>query len=925
MKVKAASLKALEPYFAGERPRDNGEIDLFCPLHEDNKRSASLNVKTGEWYCFANCGGGRVSDLIRRRSEWVEPTVAATNGHGRHSRQTPDEKITAGMVSGWAAALQGNIDDSLDYMAGYRGLLPDTLQKFEIGWDHDRTVYTIPVYNADGELVVLRRYNPRPKGDRRKMWGVRGMNYPELFPINQLGADPIIICGGEWDALATIQAGFPAITRTAAERVWNNDWSHLFFGKKVYLCHDADATGRQANRRVARMLDTVADVHVINLPYRIEKKHGKDLSDFFMDFDPEDFESLIETAVPALKRRPEHEGDDEPETITVLDSFDSRRVGDPVRLYVTIKGKREPGYSVPAKADLKCSQDAGKQCEYCPLFAADGEATVTIEPSDPAVLDLVEATSGQVTDTVRRIYGAQKCNRLEVSPTEHQAVETLYARPSVEHTSGTMGDYKNMKLVSVGRHNTPPNNTVEALGALYPNPKSQANEFLAWEVNQLETTIDHFEMTDELQAQLATFRPADRQRPIAKLVEISRAVASNVTKIYGRPEMHVLMDLVWHSAMSFWFRDEEITRGWLDVLVLGDTRTGKSEAARRIADYYAGGEVINCEAASLAGVVGGLQQFGSGKEWAVSWGAIPINDRRLVVLDEVSGLTPEMISQMSDVRSSGIAKLTKIQQEVTFARTRLLWLSNPRNARMADYTFGVQAIAPLIGNAEDIARFDLVCAVAAGDVPAEEINKEHETGEMEYSADSCRNLVRWAWSRTSEDIEWAPGAESEVYASALKMGRRYVENPPLVQAANVRTKIARVAVAMAIRLFSTRDGETVIVTKEHVQDAVMFMNKLYQMPALGYGTRSNDQLVSMKNAERNRKETIKFLKSRRGLVSFLRGSNSFRRQDVEEVLNMSREEANGVVNTLWDFRMIRKEKGDIRVEPTLHDLLRKVK
>jgi hypothetical protein len=922
--VRSAHLKALEPYFSGELPRDNGEIDIFCPLHEDTKRSASMNVKTGEWYCFAGCGGGEVSDLIRQKSDWVSPSTAASNGHGgRH--QEPAETITNAMISGWASALQANVDDALDYMAGYRGLQPEILKRYDIGWDVDRSVYTIPVYDADDDLVVLRRYNPRPKGDRRKMWGVRGMNSPHLFPLDQLSGDPIIICGGEWDALTTIQAGFPTITRTAAERVWNNEWSKLFAGKKVYLCHDADSTGRQANRRVARALDKICDVHVINLPYKVEKKHGKDLSDFFMDFAPEDFENLIETAVPALKRRSEYEDADEPETITVLDSFDSRRVGEPVKLYVTIKGKREPGYSVPRKAKLTCTQDAGKQCQFCPMLAADGEAVVDIMPDNPAVLELIEAASPQVIETVRHIYGAQKCNRLEVEPTEHQAIETLYARPSIEHVQGEMGDYKNMKLVSVGRHNTPPNNTVEALGALYPNPRNQANEFLAWEISQLETTIDNFEMTDEVMVELRRFQPGRRQRPLAKMVEISRELSKSVTKIYGRPEMHVMMDLVWHSAISFWFRDEEVSRGWLDALVLGDTRTGKSEAARRFARHYSAGEVINCEAASLAGVVGGLQQYGSGREWAVSWGAIPINDRRLVVLDEVSGLSPEAISQMSDVRSSGTAKLTKIQQEVTFARTRLLWLSNPRNARMADYTFGVQALAPLIGNAEDIARFDLVCAVAVGDVPSEEINKPHTVEDPKYDADACRQLVHWAWSRTADDIQWSPGAEDSVYAAALAMGKKYVENPPLIQAANARIKIARVAVAMALRLFSTSDGETVIVTKDHVKDAVAFMDRLYGMPTLGYATKSSDQLRSTDRAEKNRAATIKYLRGRRGLVSFLRGSNSFRRQDVEEVLNMSREEANAVVNSLWEYKMIRKEKGDIRVEPTLHDLLRRVK
>jgi Mn-dependent DtxR family transcriptional regulator len=67
------------------------------------------------------------------------------------------------------------------------------------------------------------------------------------------------------------------------------------------------------------------------------------------------------------------------------------------------------------------------------------------------------------------------------------------------------------------------------------------------------------------------------------------------------------------------------------------------------------------------------------------------------------------------------------------------------------------------------------------------------------------------------------------------------------------------------------------------------------------------------------------LKGRPTLGKYLRGTGSFRRQDLEEVLNVSREEANAIINTLWEARMVRKDKGDVRVEPTLHALLREVK
>jgi DNA primase len=193
------------------------------------------------------------------------------------------------------------------------------------------------------------------------MWGATGLNGANLYPIDQLSSDTIVIVGGEWDALATIQHGIPAITRTAAEMVWRGSWTPLFEGKTVYLCHDMDDTGQAANRKVERLLSKVAITRAIKLPFRVVKKAGKDISDYWMKHDAEDFRQLLEKHQPPP--------DPEVKVISVQDSFDSRRVGLPVRMQLTIKGKKEPGYSIPEIANLSCTQDAGPKCEFCPLNA----------------------------------------------------------------------------------------------------------------------------------------------------------------------------------------------------------------------------------------------------------------------------------------------------------------------------------------------------------------------------------------------------------------------------------------------------------------------------------------------------------------------------------------------------------------------------
>lgn len=927
MAVRQQHLKALAPYLEGSGPNSEGEWGLHCPLHEDVTRSSSLNVDSSEYWCFVCQGGGSIIELIKRKDEWVDPPD--TNGSAKVTgkiRRREREVVTEAHVGGWSSALLAN-DEALDWLIEQRGLTTDTLSRFEIGWDRDRRVYTIPIRSAEGDLLNVRRYNPRPPEGRRKIWQVAGMMSRCLYPLAMIelarqNGGRIIIGEGEWDMLRTIQEGYFAVTRTGAADVWLPEWNRLFEGLDVFVAHDCDDKGEIANRKVARGVAPFAnDIRKIKLPFEHREKHGEDLTDYWLRYDKEDFEHRLAEA-PALRKKNDPV---KSELISVLDSFDSRRVGESVRMLVTIKGKHEPGYTIPAQATLSCDKLAGTKCQLCAMNQTPGEATMEIPPSDPMVLELIDSSHLQIAEIIRRAFGAVKCNRLTIESSGHQAVETLFARPSIDHADGTAaGDYKNIKITSVGRHDTLPNNTVAVTGALFPNPRSQANEFMAWEIDRQVTSIDRFDLDEDLIKLMTRFQTDGR--PMKKLAEISRQLSLHVTKIYGRPEMHAMMDLIWHSVISFKFAGEVITRGWLEGLVVGDTQQGKSESARKIARHYQAGEIVNCETASFAGVMGGLQQFGSGREWAVTWGALPLNDRRLVVLEEASGLTTEQISQMSDIRSAGVAKLVKIQTEETFSRTRLLWIANPRDALMSDFTYGVQAIRPLIGNNEDIARFDLAMSVSLGEVDPEKMNMMHEQGELIYTSVACAALVRWAWTRTADQIVWARGAEQAVFAAALEIGRRYTEDPPLIQAANVRLKIARTAVALAARLFSTDDThEKLIVTAAHVGDAVAFIDRLYSMKGFGYAERSEEILKDRSEAASKSDEIKQYLIGRKGLAKFLRNSGKFRRQDLEEILNMSREEANAVINTLWNSRMVRKEGADVRVESTLHALLREIK
>ena len=918
--ITKKQVAALSDYLEGDKPADGVEWGMRCPLHDDNKRSASVNVKTGLYYCQACEEGGKVATLLRKMKEQGVST------NGSKPKAVPDVTTEAeappfpyndNHVRSWQSRLLAEGHD--EYLAG-RGVSTDTVEDHEIG--HNGKAYTIPVRDVNGELVQVRFYDPSPKDERRKIWGVKGHGEPRLYPIDSLiEADEIIICEGEWDTLLALQHGFTAITRTGSARVWDGEWNKRFAGMTVYLCHDMDTAGQAGNAKVRKALEPyAAAVYDLHLPYEITKKHGKDLTDFFNDgYTAEDLRRIMDAAADEGAAPDDTKGEID---VRLVDSLGTEHHGQRMRMRVTVTGKRNPPYMLPEDVQYSCTMDAGKKCNGCPMQAAGGYMERTVPPNDETLLGMVGITEAQLMTKLREMIVAPKCSKLDIETIKHQPLEELYVRPSIDTqiTSKDPGDYTSRRVYGAGKHDTQTNSTVQMVGSVYPNPKNQLNEFVAWEVSEVDTDIDKFHMVEGLDSELEVFQSPD---PLVGLDDIADDLATNVTGIVGRTTMHVFMDLVFHSALGFSFLDEEVRKGWLDGIIVGDTRTGKSEAADRLRQHYGLGEMITCESSSYAGIVGGLHQFAA-NVWEVSWGTIPLNDRRMVIMDEVSGLTPGEIAQMSSIRSAGEAQITKIKSERTLARTRLLWIGNPRNAKMRDFTYGVYSIKPLVGNPEDVARFDMAMAVLSDEVEAEEINSaKHRQVDHIYTRDLCKNLMLWVWSRTQDQVKWAKGAEQAVLDKALDLASIYADEPPLVQAANVRIKLARLAVAIAARLFSTNAAaDSIVVRKIHVEAAFDFLHNLYSNWRFGYSQVSDEARRDREIGEVHQEEAEDWAAENREAAKLIKTRASFRRSDVEDILNVTRDGANELVNKLWEWRMIRREGPDNFPTELFQEILR---
>jgi len=274
-------LKKLEPYLAGGVADERGEIEMHCPIHGDNKRSASVNPAKGVWYCHAGCGGGSIRHLCAADDAW-KPVPAASKRRASLIRRAAENPFNDGDVDRWRWRLEED-RKAIDELWNNKGITMDTAVRAHIGYNGRH--FKLPVYSIDRQVLNVRTYDMHPGGGRRKIWSVKGMGQARLYPlqpISKTGAtEKVLLCEGEWDTLLALQAGYCAVTRTdGAGKPWHEEWDSYFAGKRVILVPDRDNTGVESAVATAERLRDVAEsVKFINLP---NVKKGYDLSDHLL-------------------------------------------------------------------------------------------------------------------------------------------------------------------------------------------------------------------------------------------------------------------------------------------------------------------------------------------------------------------------------------------------------------------------------------------------------------------------------------------------------------------------------------------------------------------------------------------------------------------------------------------------------------------
>lgn len=836
MKFKLAdALAFLDSY--GVEVHDTSIADekaVICPFHDDKTPSCQVNIEKQVFRCPVCNAGGDIIDLVAGSMGVKRGTIVA---HLEKESDGEGEPINPALLTEWSRILFANKND-IQLLRDRKGISPKTITHFLIGKDGDR--FTIPIPDGAGNFINVRKWSPTDK--KRKVINLRGHGKRALYPISALDKEQVIIVEGEFKALLLHQLGFNAISPTGGASTWPDSWGEKFRDKVVYVMFDIDKPGKRGAQKVARNLFGKAkEVRIVDLPIDPGEYPTGDITDFVvkLNMGVKEIQECLSKA-PEWKPAPliqEIEDDSTVYPVPLHSSGEAKYFHKFIRTEAVVSAKDTAPFIIPKRALVMCTRDK-EICALCPVYnQPEDKAEVLIDDKHPSILSLVNITVDKIPLALKKVAGIPfKCDVCRFKVEETQNVEELRLIPEVVIRNDKEDAKHVVRRAFYVGHGLESNASYAFEARVVAEPNTQYATLLAYRAEPATDNLSLFSMSDEKALQMEVFRPREwTDEGIHEALAVRyEDLEANVTRIYRRRDLHLFYDIIYHSALYVSFQGKKI-KGWMEGLVIGDSGQGKSETISNLRRHYQLGEKIDAKGTTVAGLVGGMQETNG--RWFVSWGVIPLNDKGLVVLEEVKGMATQVIEKMTDMRSSGTAELSKIEKSKTWARTRQVWVTNPRSdQQLSAYNFGVFAIKELIGALEDVRRFDIFITVASGDVDRNILNirdRDRPQAPHVHTSDLCRDLILRAWSRTADQIIFEPEAVEEVLRGSDYLGKKYVSNIPLVEAADQRLKVARAAVSLACMTFSG-DKDTVVVKRCHASYVVKFFDRLYSCPSMGY-------------------------------------------------------------------------------------------
>jgi len=502
---------------------------------------------------------------------------------------------------------------------------------------------------------------------------------------------------------------------------------------------------------------------------------------------------------------------------------------------ITVVGKDPATYFLPSSVQIECD----RECPACSLPAEPVDMEIPQTPMQ--IARLVGTPDRLLTEEVRAACRLKMRCPIRVVSRKSYSVTAVTIVPDLNSLKSYTGSKQYTIRPAFSTVSLERGTTYEVKLSIGINPKNQMGMAVISEATAVRGTYESFSFEPSAQRALqARFQSCTNQKQTLQCLLGMAKEHAGITGIVGRPELHILTTLVFHSVLEFKLpHRERLIRGWLQALILGDTRCGKGLTVKGMLNWFGVGDIISGENASKMGLLGGVM-YDTGRPIA-AWGRFPLNDRGLLAIDEFHELHADVVKDLSRMRSEGVAEIDKggLHEQIP-ARVRLIMICNTQKRKlMSHYRFGIEAVADTFPNPADLSRIDMVAGATEYDVATAEITGTPRVVATSLSKDVAQQQILWAWSLSPDDIEFTPDAYSCMLKHALPhLAERYASEIPLVLGQEMHEKLGRIACAVAAAVFSTKKGSsripTLRVEPHHVMVAVDILDGMYTRPALQY-------------------------------------------------------------------------------------------
>lgn len=803
---------------------DKTEVPVCCPFphytesgqeYMESHPSAHVNTEENLFHCKVCGEAGSEITMIQK--------ILGCNSPVAHKLQLcfdSDETVDA-----WD---KEELTEATKQRALKLGISEEVINDLKIKTpEYTDNIIAFPVFMYD-HLIDIRQYNP---GGDPKIKSRRNCPSGLILPFNQWINTPenkvTILCAGEKDMAIARTHGFNAITLTGGEQCLPST-PNVFKNRIVAICYDNDTAGITGAYKVANaLLKHTPYVKVVtNFHEGMEEK--EDITDYFVKYKhtKNDLINCIETTEwyeggkVTAKQYP---------VMDLLKASKPENVGKVVRSNVQVVAMSDDTYSCPSHIYAEKFQAAEGV-----MAVGDYKEWIMDEHNAQDILHMVDNNFKEeaIKKNYRKILGIMdKEKYVKIEELDKATIFKCYLTDMFETADTVENQPMEYTAYSI--------NTKLESGKKYlityklvPHPyKGRKLVMIILSAEQANDSITDFKLTDEVKQSLQTVQniPGNLSEKIETLTEKVKGVLG----YNGINTLIQAIDFAYNTPLQFNFGNFKNERAYLDTIIVGESRTGKSSTANSLRKLYGLGTFTSLagNSATIPGLVGGSNKTTSGYQTRA--GIIPQNHKGLVIFEEFGKSNNSVITELTDIRSSNEVRITRVAGTLTLpAMVRMIALTNPKNKNgnirsISSYPDGISVLKDLVSAAEDIARYDMI--VILPDKGNAQIDPmwipDQPLDEQVY-----RDKIRWVWSRKADQIIMDDDTQLYVIDLANGLNRKY-EGHIKIFGTEAWKKLSRLAIAVAAYTCSTDESyENIIVKQEHVLYAKDFLVKLYDNP-----------------------------------------------------------------------------------------------